>query len=255
MGPRNMLILFFSTLCVSLVLLIILFSFGFKDIDLEFNTKMPESAPDLTGVYKDAGQPAASKADTLTHATIRVPTSNRTLNGDSMNGISPTSDTAPPDNDNTQNALNAQNQNENPAADQNQDAQAPAPPTPPVPGVATDKNPLPQTAMKVKTDKTTTTTLKTASTDKTQAQTQTKTQTKTQTTTASNGSPELKPLVAPSAMAHRTTATSTTTASKTETTKTDKLTPLVDPGKASGSSYQVYLDGFATRDAAQAVAD
>lgn len=52
MGPRNLLILFFSTVAVSLVILIIFFSLFFKNVDLNFNTRLPDSAPDVGGLYR-----------------------------------------------------------------------------------------------------------------------------------------------------------------------------------------------------------
>ncbi|MGE0201068.1 MAG: SPOR domain-containing protein [Candidatus Melainabacteria bacterium] len=51
MSLRNLMILFFSTLSVSLVILIIFFSFFFQNVDLAFDTKVPESAPDMSGMY------------------------------------------------------------------------------------------------------------------------------------------------------------------------------------------------------------
>ena len=47
MSPRNLLILFFSTVAVWLVILVIFFSLFFKNLDLDFNTKLPQSAPEL----------------------------------------------------------------------------------------------------------------------------------------------------------------------------------------------------------------
>lgn len=71
MGPRNLTILFISTVAVSLVLLILFFSLFFKNVDLSFDTKMPESAPDLGNFYKD-GQ-AHTKGDNVGGANVRVP--------------------------------------------------------------------------------------------------------------------------------------------------------------------------------------
>lgn len=72
MSKRNLAILFFSTVAVSLVILIILFSLLFKNVDVSFDTKMPDSAPDLSGFYKD-GAPAQTKGDAVSGSTIRVP--------------------------------------------------------------------------------------------------------------------------------------------------------------------------------------
>ena len=107
MGPRNMLILFFSTLCVSLVLLIILFSFGFKDVDMEFNTKLPEQAPDLGDIYKEEGKPGNSRADGVTSATVRVPQAGGAHPLESLTGSSPTEDIAPELQDDTEEAKKA----------------------------------------------------------------------------------------------------------------------------------------------------
>jgi len=63
-------ILFFSTVAVSLVILIIFFSLFFKDVDLKFNTRLPESAPDLGKFYGDEDD---SKASGLNRSTINVP--------------------------------------------------------------------------------------------------------------------------------------------------------------------------------------
>lgn len=74
MGPRNLLILFFSTVAVSLVILIIFFSLFFKNVDLNFNTRLPESAPDIGRQYATTpGMNPESKADGLMRSTINVP--------------------------------------------------------------------------------------------------------------------------------------------------------------------------------------
>jgi hypothetical protein len=74
MGPRNLLILFFSTVAVSLVILVIFFSLFFKNIDLNFNTKLPQSAPDIGGMYDSGkGMSPDSKADGLLRSTVNVP--------------------------------------------------------------------------------------------------------------------------------------------------------------------------------------
>jgi len=48
---KRILLLFFTTMALSLVILIVLFNLFFKNIDIEFDTKMPEQAPvlDTTG--------------------------------------------------------------------------------------------------------------------------------------------------------------------------------------------------------------
>jgi hypothetical protein len=78
MGPRNLLILFFSTVAVSLVILIIFFSLFFKNVDLSFNTKLPDSAPDLGKIYgDDFKMNPDSKADGLQRSTVNVPPESR----------------------------------------------------------------------------------------------------------------------------------------------------------------------------------
>lgn len=74
MGPRNLLILFFSTVAVSLVILIIFFSLFFKNVDLNFNTRLPQSAPVIGGLSED-GEPMDphSKASGLMRSTVNVP--------------------------------------------------------------------------------------------------------------------------------------------------------------------------------------
>ena len=72
MGPRNLLILFFSTVAVSLVILVIFFSLFFKNIDLNFNTKLPQSAPDIGGLY-GKGMSPESKSEGLLRSTVNVP--------------------------------------------------------------------------------------------------------------------------------------------------------------------------------------
>ncbi len=74
MGPRNLLILFFSTVAVSLVILIIFFSLFFKNVDLNFNTRLPESAPDIGNLYGNSpAMSQESKANGLSRSTVNVP--------------------------------------------------------------------------------------------------------------------------------------------------------------------------------------
>lgn len=74
MGPRNLLILFFSTVAVSLVILIIFFSLFFKSVNLDFNTRLPESAPEIGGRFNASSTMSPdSKADGLTRSTVNVP--------------------------------------------------------------------------------------------------------------------------------------------------------------------------------------
>ena len=74
MGPRNLLILFFSAVAVSLVILIILSSLVFKNLSLDFNTHMPESTPDIGHQFEGSSTMSPdSKADNVTRATLNVP--------------------------------------------------------------------------------------------------------------------------------------------------------------------------------------
>lgn len=74
MGPRNLLILFFSTVAVSLVILIIFFSLFFKNVNLDFNTRLPESAPDIGSRFNASSTMSPdSKANGLSRSTVNVP--------------------------------------------------------------------------------------------------------------------------------------------------------------------------------------
>jgi len=75
MGPRNLLILFFSAVAVSLVILIILSSLVFKNLSLDFNTHMPETTPDIGTQFSSQTQSMNpdSKADNVSRATVNVP--------------------------------------------------------------------------------------------------------------------------------------------------------------------------------------
>jgi hypothetical protein len=79
MSVRNIFILFFSTLAVSLVILILFFSLFFKNFDnaISFDTKLPESAPDVKGVFSNSSTSPYSKSDGVVHATINVPPDTR----------------------------------------------------------------------------------------------------------------------------------------------------------------------------------
>ncbi|MEB3288150.1 MAG: hypothetical protein VKJ04_11690 [Vampirovibrionales bacterium] len=73
MGPRNLMILFISTVALSLVLLILVFSLFFKNVDLSFDTKMPDSAPDLSNFYKDDKTPSETRGDNVNRSNVNVP--------------------------------------------------------------------------------------------------------------------------------------------------------------------------------------
>jgi hypothetical protein len=78
MGPRNLLILFFSAVAVSLVILIILSSLVFKNLSLDFNTHLPETTPDIGRQFSTQTQSMNpdSKADSVSRATVNVPPEN-----------------------------------------------------------------------------------------------------------------------------------------------------------------------------------
>jgi hypothetical protein len=90
MGFRNVLVLFFSAMAVSMVILIVFFSLFFKNFDnlVTFDTKLPESAPEIgtmTPIDNASGDP--SRVQGVSHSTINVPQDSR---GGSVN----TTDTA-----------------------------------------------------------------------------------------------------------------------------------------------------------------
>lgn len=74
MAPKNLILLFCSTVALSLVILIIFFSLFFKNVDLSFNTRLPDSAPNVSLQSEELSVPVEpSKADGVAHATINVP--------------------------------------------------------------------------------------------------------------------------------------------------------------------------------------
>jgi len=60
---RSLVLLFVATLTVSLLLLMILFNLVFKNIDLNFRTKMPEAAPQPDGVAGEMARDAVQRSD------------------------------------------------------------------------------------------------------------------------------------------------------------------------------------------------
>jgi hypothetical protein len=87
MGPKNLLILFFSTVAVSLVILIIFFSLFFKNVNLDFNTRLPESAPDIGGAFNQTSTMSPdSKAEGLTRSTVNVPSDSREVDFNGKSG-------------------------------------------------------------------------------------------------------------------------------------------------------------------------
>jgi cell division septation protein DedD len=75
MGIRNSLILFFSAMAVSMVILIVFFSLFFKNFDnlITFDTRMPDMAPTLGSVFDPSKSAENSKVEGLEHSTINVP--------------------------------------------------------------------------------------------------------------------------------------------------------------------------------------
>ena len=69
MGVRNLLIVFFSTVADSLVVLIIFFNLFFKNVDLSFNTKTPEGAPTINGAKLDPNSPEAQANQASTESS------------------------------------------------------------------------------------------------------------------------------------------------------------------------------------------
>ncbi len=181
MGPRNLLILFFSTIAVSMVILIIFFSLFFKNINLEFDTRIPESAPQLKELYKEGSKPvSAREMEGIYRSTINVPSEFRP--------VAPKPEEAQPD-DLLETAEGSAEVAPETAAPEAPHPEAPHSEAPPA------AKPEPEEKKPEKKE------------------------------------PEKK-----------------------EPEK--KLEPLTNPAPANtGGSYQVYVDGFATREAAQAVAD
>ncbi len=90
MGPKNLLILFFSTVAVSLVILIIFFSLFFKNVNLDFNTRLPESAPDIGGAFNQTSTMSPdSKAEGLMRSTVNVPSDAREADSTGKSGDGP----------------------------------------------------------------------------------------------------------------------------------------------------------------------
>jgi cell division septation protein DedD len=75
MGIRNSLILFFSAMAVSMVILIVFFSLFFKNFDnlITFDTRMPDMAPTLGSVFDPSKSAENSRVEGLEHSTINVP--------------------------------------------------------------------------------------------------------------------------------------------------------------------------------------
>ncbi len=79
MGARKILILFFSTMTVSLVILIVLFNLLFKNMNMDFETKTPESAPTIQirepekSKNDDINSPADFKQKGNSQSRVHVP--------------------------------------------------------------------------------------------------------------------------------------------------------------------------------------
>jgi cell division septation protein DedD len=79
MGIRNILILFFSAMAVSVVILTVFFSLFFKNFDnlVTFDTRLPESAPEFQSASDETGPQQDSRAQGVRHSTINVPKDSR----------------------------------------------------------------------------------------------------------------------------------------------------------------------------------
>lgn len=99
MGIRNSLILFFSAMAVSMVILIVFFSLFFKNFDnlITFDTRMPDMAPTLGSVFDPSKSAENSKVEGLEHSTINVPmeTASSSGGGGSKPASSETASTEP----------------------------------------------------------------------------------------------------------------------------------------------------------------
>jgi hypothetical protein len=71
MNVRNMVILFLAVLAISLVILVIIFSLFFKNMDFSFSTHAPVTAPSLSEQF--GGSPNHSKAEDVNQSNVRVP--------------------------------------------------------------------------------------------------------------------------------------------------------------------------------------
>ena len=132
MGPRNLLILFFSTIAVSLVILIIFFSLFFKNVDLTFDTKMPESAPELRDRYKNGGNLEGEGG--LFRSNINVPSEFR---GIDPSAVKPGSAEAPAEEEEEVSETDEQ------ATTETEQQEAPTPDTAPVPDSHDDQDRAP----------------------------------------------------------------------------------------------------------------
>lgn len=61
---RSILVLFLTTLTLSLIILSVLFNVVFKNIDMSFNTRIPESAPVVESTEPDEKTPANAEPNT-----------------------------------------------------------------------------------------------------------------------------------------------------------------------------------------------
>jgi type IV secretory pathway VirB10-like protein len=68
MNARQFIVLFLASLSMSLIILIAFFSLFFKNLNIEFNAKMPESAP-----IPSAPIVESNKSSGLTHAKVNLP--------------------------------------------------------------------------------------------------------------------------------------------------------------------------------------
>ena len=68
MNPRQFIVLFLASLSMSLIILIAFFSLFFKNLNIEFNAKLPESAP-----IPSAPLVESNKSSGVTHAQVNLP--------------------------------------------------------------------------------------------------------------------------------------------------------------------------------------
>jgi hypothetical protein len=71
MNSRQVVVLFLASLSVSLIFLMAFFSLFFKNLDIEFGARVPESAPQAEMAPNST--PEHYKADGLTHAQLQLP--------------------------------------------------------------------------------------------------------------------------------------------------------------------------------------
>jgi hypothetical protein len=137
MNARQFIVLFLASLSLSLIILIAFFSLFFKNLDIEFNAKLPESAP----IPSSAPIIESNKSSGLTHAQVSLPPEDTLpMVGVGSNPAMP--EAPPPPKEDT--ALNVVPATEQPAQPPSDAPSVPAPPMepppPPLPPVPDDDN-------------------------------------------------------------------------------------------------------------------